>query len=76
MKQWEERCYSEGVPDEAPNKLLFSGRVPSYKAIAICLLNNDLYLKKLGLNAPKQDTSGLIRQLKKMQEKTDQLDLF
>lgn len=76
MNQWENRCYSDGIPDEVPNKLLFSGRAPSYKAIAICLLNNDLYLKKLGLNAPKQDTTGLIRQLKKMQEKTDQLDLF
>jgi predicted phosphoadenosine phosphosulfate sulfurtransferase len=27
---------------------LFSGRAPSWKAIAICLLNNDFRLHKLG----------------------------
>lgn len=46
---WQDKCYSDGIPDEVPNKLLFSGRAPSWKALAICILNNDHQLKKLGL---------------------------
>src|SRR5699024_2999726 len=52
---WQARCYSDGIPDEVPSKLLFSGRAPSWKAIAICLLNNDHQMQKLGMarNASK-----------------------
>jgi predicted phosphoadenosine phosphosulfate sulfurtransferase len=31
-----------------PDNLLFTGRAPSWKAIAMCLLNNDFRLHKLG----------------------------
>lgn len=50
MKEWENRCYSSGIPDEITHLLLASNRVPSYKAIAICLLKNDLQLKGLGFS--------------------------
>jgi predicted phosphoadenosine phosphosulfate sulfurtransferase len=60
-----------------PKKLLFSGRAPSYQAIAICLLKNDLYLTGFGLSAPKnKKTELLIDQLKKMQSNKNQLNLF
>lgn len=45
---WEGRCYSDGIPDEIPAKLAKSFRVPSYKAIALAILNNDAALKSLG----------------------------
>lgn len=48
MNTWRSRCYPDSIPDEVPDGLLFSGRAPSWKAIAICLLNNDLRLHKLG----------------------------
>jgi predicted phosphoadenosine phosphosulfate sulfurtransferase len=50
VTSWETRCYSDGIPDSVPNKLLFSGRVPSYKAIAMCILSGDMQLQKLGLS--------------------------
>lgn len=40
IREWEERCYSEGIPDEAPNEI--ADKVPSYKRIALCILKNDL----------------------------------
>ena len=48
IKTWESRCYSSGIPDEASRLLMDSGRVPSYKAIAECILKNDLHLYGLG----------------------------
>lgn len=50
METWENRCYSDGIPDEIPVKLANSGRVPSYKMIAISILKNDMTLKGLGFD--------------------------
>jgi len=51
-----------------------SMRVPSYKAIAMCILNNDLPLYGLGF-APH--VSHWYRTVKSMKKpKTDQIDLF
>lgn len=47
---WKSRCYSNGIPDEAPVEIF--KMVPSYKRIAISLLNNDYQLLSLGY-APK-----------------------
>jgi predicted phosphoadenosine phosphosulfate sulfurtransferase len=47
-KTWESRCYSGGIPDEVPEKLAKTGRVPNYKSIAMCILRNDLQLRALG----------------------------
>lgn len=47
---WENRCYSDGIPDDAPKKLVDSGRVPSYKHIAMAILKNDMTLKTLGFS--------------------------
>ncbi len=42
------RCYSNGIPDEVSDTLMNSGRVPSYRAIALCLLKNDYHLRGIG----------------------------
>lgn len=47
---WKSRCYNDDIPDYVPDRLMNSQRVPSYKAIALCLLNNDHSLKRLGIN--------------------------
>ena len=47
IKMWEQRCYSNGIPDEAPQRLAQLNKVPSYKKIAIAILNNDYQLKSL-----------------------------
>lgn len=48
IRMWEERCYFNGIPDEAPKELEVRGLVPSYKRIAIAILKNDVSLKSLG----------------------------
>ena len=48
VQTWQQRCYRDSIPDDLPDGLLFSGRAPSWKAIAICLLQNDFRLHKLG----------------------------
>jgi len=50
IKMWEQRCYSNGIPDEAPQRLAQLNKVPSYKKIAIAILNNDYQLKSLGMD--------------------------
>mgnify|MGYP007096709557 CR=1 FL=1 len=50
--RWAARCYSSGLPDSVPDGLLYSGRVPSWKAVALAVLRNDLHLKALGFAAP------------------------
>lgn len=48
VQVWEDRCYPDGIPDEVPVGLMKSMRVPSYKAIAMAILSNDLHLYSLG----------------------------
>ena len=50
---WIERCYSEGIPDEVPAKLMNSRRAPSWKAVAISILKNDINFHSLGFR-PKR----------------------
>jgi predicted phosphoadenosine phosphosulfate sulfurtransferase len=77
IKQWENRCYSDGIPDEIPDKLLFSGRAPSWKALAICILHNDMGLKKLGLSITASERARSIEaELKAQFKDQDQESLF
>lgn len=46
VRTWENRCYSNGIPDEVPCEI--KQKAPSYKRIAIALLNNDMHLRELG----------------------------
>jgi predicted phosphoadenosine phosphosulfate sulfurtransferase len=75
-KIWEDRCYSSGIPEEVPKKLADSGRVPSYKSIAIAFLKNDLKLRSLGF--VYSDTSELSDMLyrKKKESDSSQLMMF
>jgi predicted phosphoadenosine phosphosulfate sulfurtransferase len=52
VQTWQHRCYSAGIPDEVPNKVAASGRAPSWRAVAIALLKNDLNLYGLGFSMP------------------------
>ena len=48
VQTWQRRCYLSGIPDEVPPKVCASGRAPSWKAVAIAILQNDLQLRQLG----------------------------
>lgn len=52
VQTWKRRCYFDDIPDEVPAKVAASGRAPSYKAIAIALLQNDMHLYRLGFTKP------------------------
>lgn len=74
---WENRCYSEGIPDgeDVPQGLMAGYRVPSYKKIAIALLKNDFKLKSLGFSAGDSDLSQQLARMKKSEE-SGQIDLL
>ena len=51
IRIWQERCYPDGIPDECPfSKLSDTNQVPSYKKIAIAILNNDVHMYSLGFS--------------------------
>jgi len=52
VRTWKARCYSHEIPDEVPAKVATSGRAPSWKAVALALLQNDLHLYQLGYSRP------------------------
>lgn len=55
MRTWQARCYSHGIPDEVPVKVAVSRRAPSWRAVAVALLQNDLHLYQLGYARPAYD---------------------
>jgi predicted phosphoadenosine phosphosulfate sulfurtransferase len=42
--------YAEDIPDEVPNELMRLGLAPSYRAIALAILQNDLRFYSLGFS--------------------------
>lgn len=75
VSTWEDRCYSDGIPDEVSNLLQASHRVPSYKAIAILLLKNDLKLTGLGFSGTHSKWADILKS-EIARKESDQLDLF
>lgn len=48
VTQWKDRGYPDDIPDSVPDDILNLNIAPSYKAIAMCLLKNDVNLHGLG----------------------------
>ena len=59
IKTWESRCYKGGIPDEAPKEIF--DKVPSYKAIAIAILKNDIGI--LGIEKPKSKWYSVLKRI-------------
>ena len=53
IQKWEQRCYSDGIPEEVPSRLTQLNKVPSYKQICSAILKNDNCLKSLGFTPMK-----------------------
>lgn len=51
IRTWEQRCYSDGIPDEVPAEI--NELVPSYKRICFAIMRNDVQLKTLGFSRTK-----------------------
>ena len=71
---WKQRCYDE-IPDEVPALLAKSNRAPSWKSVALALLNNDMKLYTIGFARSESQTSiELMRQ--KKEKESQQIKLF
>lgn len=66
---WESRCYSSGIPDEVPESLSKTLRAPSYKAIAVAILKNDLNLVGAGFQCGNSETVEALLEIKKSASK-------
>jgi predicted phosphoadenosine phosphosulfate sulfurtransferase len=77
IENWEKRCYTKGIPDEAPIQI--SDKVPSYKKICIALLKNDMNLTSLGYEPKKTKYYSMLKRIElsaRNDGKPKQLKLF
>jgi len=73
---WMERCYSDDIPDSLPDKLMDSGRVPSYKAIALAILKNDASMQSLGFSGEVSSWFYVLKDAHRVTDRDDrQMDL-
>ena len=61
IKTWEGRCYQGGLVDEADRVLENTCGVPSYRKIAIALLENDL--SRIGINGKRSYYYGFLKRI-------------
>ena len=69
INDWENKCYKDGIPDEAPLRLEQLGKVPSYRRICIAILKNDFALKTLGFSPPKSEVYNELKRIELEQRK-------
>ena len=55
IQDWIKKCYSDGIPDEAPIRLEKLNKVPSYRRICIAIMKNDTQLETLGFTRIKSN---------------------
>lgn len=60
---WKKRGYPKDIPDEVPEVLLQQGLAPSYKAIALTILRNDLQCTSLGFAPAKSEWYGILKRI-------------
>lgn len=75
LNLWTKRGYPDGIPDEVPIRLNQLNKAPSYKAICIAILNNDVALQKLGMNVKKSKYYHELKRIELLKEDS-QLKLF
>jgi predicted phosphoadenosine phosphosulfate sulfurtransferase len=51
ISDWKLKGYCEDIPDEVPDVLMQMNLAPSYKAIALAILKNDMQMESLGFSA-------------------------
>jgi predicted phosphoadenosine phosphosulfate sulfurtransferase len=66
----------DDIPDEVPNELADELLAPSYKAIAIALLENDMHLTSLGYEAKFSKWYDVLKRIEIEARPNNQLMLF
>ena len=60
---WTHQGYPDGIPDEVPAAIASRNLAPSYRAIAIAIMKNDLHLTTLGFTAPSSEWYGIFKRI-------------
>lgn len=55
IEGWKQCGYPDDIPDEVPQVLSDRQLAPSYRAIAIAILSNDLHFTQLGFSPPRSE---------------------
>lgn len=63
INSWKEKGYPDDIPDFVPDELMKLNLAPSYKAIAIAILSNDINLNSLGFSSPKSEYYSVLKKI-------------
>ena len=63
LETWIAQGYSNGIPDEVPGELMQERLAPSYKAIALAILQHDHGLHSLVFSHPESKWYGVLKQI-------------
>lgn len=63
IEKWQKQGYPGELPDSAPRVLEKNNLAPSWRAIAYCLLQNDLGLSQLGFSRPHSRWYDIIKKI-------------
>lgn len=63
ISSWEDKCYHNGIPDEAPIPLERQNKVPSYRQLCTAILKNDRTLKSIGFTPKKHPVYGILKKI-------------
>jgi hypothetical protein len=60
---WRNRGYQDGIPEEVPSELMLLNLAPSWKAVSIALLKNDICLYSLGFSVKKTEYYNMLKKI-------------
>lgn len=72
VSQWVDRCYPDGIPDEADLMVEKKKDVPSWRKMCKCLLKNDFWLRGLDYQPQKSEMYYEIIKMAKQKQKIDE----
>lgn len=62
IRFWKDRGYPHGIPEEVPAEVARKQYAPSWKAIAVAILGNDVTLQALGFSGPYSEYYSILKQ--------------
>lgn len=60
---WMMRGYQEDLPEEVPSEVSSKNYAPSWRAIAVAILSNDVALQSLGFSGPHSEWYGILKRV-------------
>lgn len=63
LNWWERRGYGDGIPEEVPTELVEKNLAPSYKAICLAILSNDVALQTIGFTPKPTPWYGILKRI-------------